>query len=397
MFASEPTVANAADVRGAWHLRPGVTYLNHGSFGPSPLVVQQAREAWSRRLEAEPMDFFVRTFEADLAAATTHLGSFVGAAEPDLLFVPNATVGMNLVAANLALRPGDEVLLTNHEYGAVQRIWRQACKTAGAQVVVQRLPEFLADDDEITAAILQGITPRTRLIVVSHITSPTAVILPVQAICAGARGRGVAVCIDGPHAPAMVDLDLTAIGCDYYCASLHKWVSAPFGSGFLYVSRQHQTSFRPQIVSWGGSLSGRPACWKDEFTWSGTYDPAVYLAVPAALDFLTGIGLPQFRAQTHALCRTAWEQIVGLTGLKPFVADSPARYGSMIALPLPAGGDVESGHGRPDPLQVRLWETAQIEAPIVHWGGRRFVRVSCHLYNTADDVTLLADALRRLL
>lgn len=384
-----------AALRAEWPLRAGVVYLNHGSFGPSPLPVIEAREAWSRRLEAEPMDCFVRTMEADLDAAAEELGRFVGADADGLVFVPNATVAMNLVAANVRLRPGDEVLATSHEYGAVLRIWREACRAAGAELVVRRLPEFLGSDEEIVEAFLGGITDRTRLIVVSHVTSPTAVILPVQAICDGAKRRGVPVCVDGPHAPAMVDVNLAALGCDYYCASLHKWLSAPFGSGFLYIAKRHRQGFRPLVTSWGGSLSGRPASWKDELTWSGTHDPAPYLASPEAIRFLERVGVERFRERTHALARSARERVVALTGIEPFVADTPRRYGSMVALPLPKLDGFEGGHGRADPLQLRLWQEDRIEVPVMHWGGHRLLRVSCHLYNTEDDLDRLIAALRK--
>ena len=386
-----------SEARSAWSLRPGVTYLNHGSFGPSPRPVIEAREAWARRVEEQPMDFLVRRLEPVLDAADYALGRFFGAEGRDLAFVPNATAAMNLVAANVRLGPGDEVLLTSHEYGAVLRIWRAACQAAGATAVVRRLPDVLDGDDEIAETVLAGLTDRTRLIVVSHVTSPTAVILPLQAICDGARAKGVPVCVDGPHAPAMVDVDLAALRPDYYCASLHKWVSAPFGSGFLYVARRHQQGFRPVVTSWGGSLSGRAADWKDEFNWAGTYDPSPYLAVPDAIAFLEGYGLDRFRAETHALSRQARAAVAELTGLESFVADRPDRYGSMALCPLPPLAGFEGGHGRIDPLQQRLWDEYKIEVPVPHWAGRRLLRVSFHLYNTAEDLDRLVAALRRLL
>ncbi len=386
-----------ADVRSAWSLRPGVTYLNHGSFGPSPRPVTEARQEWARLAEEEPMDFFVRRLEPALEEATDALGRFLGADGRDLVFVPNATVAMNLVAANVRLKPGDEVLATSHEYGAVLRIWRAACQTAGAELVIRRLPDVLDADAEIAETFLAGVTDRTRLIVVSHVTSPTAVILPLQTICDGARSRGVPVCVDGPHAPAMIDVNLAALRPDYYCGSLHKWVSAPFGSGFLFVARRHQAGFRPIVTSWGGSLCGRPASWKDEFTWAGTHDPSPYLAVPAAIRFLEGYGLARFRSETHSLAQQARASVQELTGLESFVADRPSRYGSMALCPLPPLTGFAGGHGRIDPLQQRLWEEFQIEVPVPHWGGRRLLRVSFHLYNTADDLSRLLAALKRAL
>lgn len=384
---------NQSDSRTHWALPSDVTYLNHGSFGPSPRVVQQAREEWSRRLEREPMDFFVRQMEGHLDEAAARLGAFVGADPGDLIFVENATAGMNLVAANVELRPGDEVLCTNHEYGAVLRIWRRVCERVGASVVVRALPYPITSEQELVDVFFGGVTERTRLIVVSHITSPTALILPVEAICRRAGELGIPVCIDGPHALAMLPVNLRRIGCDYYTASCHKWLSAPFGSGFLYVAKRYQQGFGPITVSWGGSVSGRPASWKDEFTWSGTRDPAAYLAVPAAIEFLQACGLDEFRRRTHELARYARERITSLTGLEPFQPNDSAWYGSMITLPISAQGIEPPKPPRCDPLQDALWDRHRIEVPIVHWHGGRYIRVSCHLYNTREEIERLVSAL----
>ncbi|MGH7199606.1 MAG: aminotransferase class V-fold PLP-dependent enzyme, partial [Planctomycetaceae bacterium] len=333
-----------SSLRSAWPVPEDVAYLNHGSFGPSPRVVQAARDEWSRRLERQPMDFFVRQMEPHLDAAAETLGRFAGCRGEDLIFVENATAGMNLVAASLPLAAGDEVLLTNHEYGAVLRIWRTVCERAGANVVVRDLsrgvpprtgPARPGSADEIADGLLEAVTERTRLIVVSHVTSPTAIVLPVELICQRAKERGVPVCIDGPHALAMRPVNVERLGCDFYAASCHKWLCGPFGSGFLYVSKRWQAHMRPTTISWGGSVSGRPASWKDEFTWPGTRDPAAYLALTAAIEFLEDYGLDRFRDQTHRLARYARARITELTGLEPLVPDSLDWYGSMIALPLP--------------------------------------------------------------
>jgi len=278
--------------RDLWALRPGVTYLNHGSFGPTPRSVMAARQEWSLRLAAEPMDFFVRQMEGHLAEARGRVGNVFGTSGDNLVFVDNATFGMNNVAASLPLGPGDEVLANNHEYGAVLRIWRERCKQAGAKFVVQHLPEAFRDPGEVVDVLWKGVTDRTRIIVVSHITSPTALILPVAEICRRAKERGIQTCIDGPHALAAVPVDLDRLGCDYYCVSCHKWLSAPLGSGFLYVHPRRQQAVRPVVTSWGNSLSGRPNTWQDEFVWSGTRDPAPFLAIPAAIDFLADVKNP---------------------------------------------------------------------------------------------------------
>lgn len=380
----------------AWSLQEGVTYLNHGSFGPSPLVVQEERQRWSRELERQPMDFLVRRLEPLLDEALTALGRFVGSRPDELTFVPNATVAMNVVANNVELQPGDEVLLTDHEYGAVIRIWGRFCQAVGARTVLAHLPPPLTDAGEVVDAIFDKVTERTRLIVVSHVTSQTATILPVAEITRRARERGILVCVDGPHAPAQVPVDLRAIDCDYYTASLHKWVSAPFGTGFLYVRPRHKQGLKPAITSWGRSLSGREPAWQDEFHWFGTYDPAGFLSVPAAIRFLDDVGLETFRKQTHALVRSARQRIMDLSGGEPLTADSPEWYGSMATVPLPNVPRSDAWPGKPHPLQVALWERFQIEVPVFEWQDRLCLRVSCHLYNTPADIDRLVAALEEL-
>lgn len=381
---------DGAALRRQWALRPDITYLHHGAYGPAPRAVIEARAAWFARLQADPMHFFTRELEGLLAAARARLARFLGADADDLVFVDNATTGMNIVAHNVPLQPGDEVLINDHEYGAVLRTWERKCARTGARLLVQPLPCPLASQDETVAAILKGVGPRTRLLIFSHVTSSTAVILPAAALCREARRRGVLTCIDGPHAVGMLPVDLRQLDCDYYVASCHKWLSAPFGSGFMYVNPRRQAGIEPLVVSWGSPQPyGGPASWRDEFGWVGTRDPSAYLSVPAAIDFFEAIGWERFRAHTHELARLARRLITELTGLEPLVPDSRDWYGSMISLPLPPG--------EPLPLQQALWERYRIEAPIIAWAGRRLVRPSCHVYNGADDVTRLAEALGQLL
>ena len=376
-----------------------VHYLNHGSFGPSPRSVQKARHAWSARLESQPMQFFVREMEEGFDQAYHDLGEFVGADADDLIFVDNATFGMNVVAGSVELSAGDEILLGDQEYGAVLNIWRNRCKQTGAKLVVAPLPVPVTDADELVAALFAHATPRTKLIVISHVTSPTAIILPVEAICREARHRKIATCIDGPHAPAMVPLNLRQIGCDYYTASCHKWLSAPFGCGFLYVRRALQQKIQPLIVSWGGSVSGREKCWKDAFHWVGTRDPASFLSVSAAIGYLRQVGLERFRDYSHGLAQQARKRIAELTGHDALVPDDPLWYGSMIALPMPNLPDDSSSEIKhlSHPLQIKLWREHRIEVPIPEWKGTRYLRVSCHLYTAPEDIDALLDALEHSL
>jgi isopenicillin-N epimerase len=352
-----------ADLKSCWRIRPDTTYLNHGSFGPSPIVVQESFRRWQDALIAQPMDFLVRQFEPAWLAARDRLAKFVGTSGSNLIFVENATAGMNIVADSFPLAAGDEVLLTDHEYGAVERIWRRACEQVGAQTRTAELPFPLSSIEETVASIFASASERTRLIVVSHITSPTAVILPVAEICREARRRGIAVAIDGPHAIAQVPLSIDELACDFYAASCHKWLSAPLGSGFLYVAPGWQSHLRPPVLSWGRIPPTKIESWSDEFVWAGTRDPSAYLAIPAAIDFLEGVGLAAFRERTHWLASYARRRLAELSDLPPIVPNDPAWYGSMAHMPLPPrnsnGADAAP---RPNescpisnPLQNTIW------------------------------------------
>jgi isopenicillin-N epimerase len=379
-----------------WTLAPGTIYLNHGSFGPPPKGVREARQRWQNAMDRQPMDFFVRQLEPAWRSARNQLAAFVGAPASDLIFVENATVGMNVVADSFPLAAGDEVLLTDHEYGAVKRIWQRACEKAHAGTRIVELPLPFRSAAETVDALFTAATDRTRLIVVSQITSPTAVILPVAEICRRARGRGIAVAIDGPHAVAQIPLAIEQLGCDFYAASCHKWLSAPFGSGFLYVAPQHQARIRPPVLSWGRLPPASAASWSDEFVWSGTRNPAAYLAVPTAIDFLKQIGLEAFRTRTRELAQYARRQVCELTQLEPIVPDDPAWYGSMAHVPLSATTTNETC-AVANPLQHTIWQRYGIEVPIVDFRGRRYIRVSCHLYNDKSQIDRLVVALKELL
>jgi len=394
--ADSQTQAAYNEMRTQWSFPEGVTNLNHGSFGASPMIVRQNKQEWSHLLESNPMDFFVRELENHLDHAAEKLGKFVGAPAKDLIFVGNATDGMNILATSLEFESGDEILFSDHEYGAVVRIWRRVCKKTGAIPVFAQTPCPVTSTDEFVDAIFEKATDRTKLLVVSHISSPTAVVFPVAEICRRAKERKIPVCIDGPHAIAMLPLNIQELNCDFYTASCHKWLCAPFGSGFLYVAPKWQQKMQPAVLSWGRSVSGRQTNWKDEFHWTGTHDPSANLAIPAAIEFLTDYGLENFRKVTHQNAQYFRQRMQETTGLPELVPDSPDWYGSMIAMPIP-NHDVEPPpNGKRDPLQDALWEKYKIEIPVLHWQGQRLIRCSCHLYNSRTEIDLLMQALKEL-
>ena len=251
--------------------------------------------------------------------------------------------------------------------------------------------------EQLVEHLAASITDRTRLLVASHVTSATATTLPIESICQAASRHGVPVCVDGPHAVAMLPLDLEQLGCDYYTASCHKWLSAPFGSGFLWVRRRHQHRIRPAITSWGGSVSGRDPSWKDEFTWGGTRDPACWLAIPEAIAFLEDYGIQRFRDQSHDLVNQARRRVLELTGLEAPTPESRRWYGPMTIVPLPNDPAAETGHGHIDPLQRTLQREFGIETPVTTMHEHRYIRISCHLYNTVAYIDHLVNSLSECL
>lgn len=377
-----------ADLAAEWRLRTDSIYLNHGSFGLQPNCVRYARRGWIDRLDEQPMDFYLRQMESALLAARGSVAELVGTTVDNLVFVDNATYGMNVVANSLSLSAGDEVLINDHEYGAVHRIWQRACDQVGAKLVCVTLPERFESATQIVEALISGTSDKTRLLIVSHITSATALIMPIEQICKEMAERGIAVCIDGPHAPAQIDFSIDRLNCDFYTASLHKWLCAPLGSGFLYVNPKHQQCIQPPIKSWGRLLPAIPEKWDEEFTWIGSRDPSPFLAVPTAIGFLKGIGLQAFRDRSQWLASYAEEALKELYGTTPIADRCEGWYGSMTHVPLPTG-DWSN-------LQRDLWEQISIEIPIIDFNNRWYIRVSSHLYNNTIQLDTLIKALARL-
>jgi isopenicillin-N epimerase len=385
--APEDDDRNWQDWAAQWSIRSDTTYLNHGSFGPPSLAVRHARRDWLDRLDQQPMDVLVRQREDALRASLARLAGFVRTAADNLVLVENATFAMNTVASSFSFAPGDEVLLTDHEYGAVRRIWDRAGRRAGATVRTAELPFPPEDPQRVVDAITSAITDRTKLVVCSHVTSPTALHLPASDICRACRQREIAVCIDGPHAVGQLPLELDRLDCDFYTASCHKWLSGPLGSGFLYVHPRRQAAIEPLNLSWGRLEPDAPVSWQDEFLWTGTRDNAALAALPPAIDLVDSIGVEALSGRGHFLASYGAELIDQWSGYPP-LADHRRWYGMMVCAELPPG--------EPLPLRNALWQRYRIEVPIIQFAGRRFVRISCHLYNTRRHVEYLSQALREL-
>jgi isopenicillin-N epimerase len=397
-----------------WMLDPAITFLNHGSFGACPRPVLDAQQACRDQLETEPVRFLARDLEGRYAAAREALGSFVGAAPDDLAFITNATGGVNAVIRSLTFEPGDQIISTDHEYNAVLNVLRYVADRDGASVVIVELPFPSISPDDVVERILGAVTERTRLMVMSHVTSPTALVLPVERIVPALAERGVDTLVDGAHAPGMLPLDIDALGAAYYTGNLHKWVCAPKGSAFLHVRRDRQAGIRPGTISHGlnAPIHDRSR-FRNEFDWQGTLDPTAWLSVPAAIDFIGGLvdgGWPAVMSRNQELAiygRDALAEVLGGARL----GSPTSMIGSMAALPLPPDGPlghIEARGSSPldaDPLQLVLYEQFGIEVPIGAWPVPavnattppiRFIRVSAALHNDASDIDRLVAALEEL-
>jgi len=384
-------MASAESVfRDLFLLRSDVVFLNHGSFGACPRPVFEAYQRWQLELERQPVAFLGRRFEGLMAEARAALGAFLGAAPDDLVYVSNATTGLNIVARSLPLAPGDEVLSTDQEYGALDRTWRFICGKRGARYVRQPVELPIVSAEQVVEAIWSGATARTRVLFVSQVTSPTAITLPVAELVRRAREAGIITVVDGAHAPGQVPLDLEGLGADFYSGNCHKWMMAPKGSAFLHARRERQSLLEPLVVSWGWEREEPGASRLVDYNeWQGTRDVAPFLAVPAAIRFMERHDWPRVRRTCHELVRNARRALADLTRLAPITPDAPEWFAQMAALPLPPC-DART-------LQRRLYDEFRVEVPIIDWQGRQFVRISVQGYNTQSDVDALVEALRALL
>jgi isopenicillin-N epimerase len=407
MVAVEATLdantEDAEDLRGLFLLDPEVAFLNHGSFGATPAPVFEVYQAWQRELERQPVAFLLRRSDDLLDAARARLGAYLNVPADDLVFVSNATTGLNIFARSLRLEPGDEVLATDHEYGALDLTWGHVCARSGARYVRRQIPLPVTSPQELAESFWAAVTPRTRVVFLSQITSPTALTFPVAEICRRAREAGILSVVDGAHVPGQRPLDLAEVGADVYAGNCHKWLCAPKGSAFLHVRPEHQDYVEAATVSWGwgegGLAFGTAETPRSQFVrrnqWQGTRDLAAFLAVPAAIDFQAAHDWDRVRVRCHALARVARDRIGALTGLPPIAPDGPVGatedpwYAQMVAVPLPPVDAVE--------LMRRLYDEYRVEVPITAHGERPLIRVSVQGYNTVGDIDRLLDALAALL
>jgi isopenicillin-N epimerase len=348
--------------------------------------VFEVYQQWQLELERQPVEFLGRRADGLLDEARARLGQYLNTSADNLIFVFNATAAINTVARSLNLLGGDEILTTDHEYGAIDKTWDFICRKTGTRLIRHKVALPVSSTQEFLDSFWQEVTPQTRVISISHIMSPTALIFPVAEICCRARAAGILTVIDGAHGPGQIPVDLSALNADYYAGTCHKWLCAPKGAGFLYVRPEHHPLVEPLVISHG---------WTDDSTlvsrhqWQGTRDIAAYLTVPAAIAFQETYSWDQMRHACHILASDILVRIARITGMPSLSADSPAWFAQMVAAPLP-DCDV-------DELRRRLYDDYRIEVPVFAWNGLNIVRASFQGYNSREDADCLVEALGKLL
>jgi len=380
-------------------LDPDVTFLNHGSYGACPRPVFEAYQRWQTKLERQPVAFMdpARGMTGWMRDVRVAVAAEVGAAPDDLVGLTNATTGLNIVAQSLNLKPGDEILTTDHEYAALEKTWAYVCRRTDAVVKHVTIPLPLMNEAQFAGALLAGITDRTRVLFLSHITSATALVFPIKRIVAEARARGILTVIDGAHTPGHIPLNLDALDADYYAGNCHKWMMAPKGAAFLHVRRALQASLNPLVISHGwtedaatadavGPFGNTPFI--DGLEMQGTRDPSAWLTVPAALEFARQHDWKSVARDCRALAQDTAARVSRLTGLPAFSTPEFCAP-QMVAMPVTPCD--------PAALQQRLIQDYAIEIPCFTWQGHTIVRVSAQGYNTQGDMDLIVAALTDLL
>ncbi len=405
-----------AQARAAMLLDPSVTNLNTGSFGPLPKGVFERVTQFRRRLAEEPMDFLLREMPAHLWHAREALANFLHADPRRLTFTANVTTAVNLIASSLILAAPGEILLTDHEYGAMHWCWERAAQRLGMTLRTFPLPILASDPQQIVDAACAALSPRTRLFFFSHVLSPTGLVLPAKELCAEARRRGILTVVDGAHAPVMVPLDLDDIGADFYGANCHKWLLAPTGAGFLHLGKGSEDRLQPLQVSWGWRPDRARLDERDDagstpriryYEFEGTRDICPWLAVPSAIDFQQALGFDRIRAHNERLVQCVYARFARIPRLALATPTHPALHGFLTAYRLQAEVD-------PPAWRKALWERFRIEAPIVEQPegtvpgvstrdhperlpAHCLLRVSTHFYNSEEEIEKLALAVEELL
>ena len=390
---------DAQALRAHWTLDPSVCYLNHGAFGACPSEVLQVQQSYRTRLEREPVRFMTGELDGALDASREALAAFLGSDTDGLVFVPNATTGVNAVLRSMTFAAGDELLVTTQGYNACSNAAEFVTSRAGARVVVADVPFPIAGPEDVVEAVMAAVSERTKLALLDHVTSPTGLVFPLEALIERLHERGVMVLVDGAHAPGMLPLDLLTLGADWYTGNCHKWICAPKGAAFLWARAERREGLRPTTISHGAN-SPRPGHnrLQDEFDWPGTGDPSPWLCVPTALEFMGGLlpgGWDAVRAHNHDLVVQGRRLLLDALGVPSPAPES--MLGSLASVPLPLGDPNASGGAfDKDPVHERLFHEHRIEVPVHAWPAppQRLLRISAQVYNESADYERLASALK---
>lgn len=380
-------MALGAAIRHEWLLDPNKLTVNHGAYGATPKRVLAAQDEWRRRMEAQPSLFMRLTLPPALRAAADSLGRFVGAEARDLVFVDNATSGCNAVLRSLDFAPGDEVLILSHAYGAVRNTIRYLANRHGVKIVEAKVEFPQPDAEQIVAAVAAALTERTRIAVLDHITSSSAIVMPIARLVALCREAGVPVLVDGAHAPAQVDLDLTALEADWYVGNCHKWLMAPKGCAFLWARRDRQADIHPLTISHG---FGRG--YLEEFDWTGTRDPSAFLAVEAALSFHEVLGGATLRERNKALAERGAAILAAALGTETGAGAELSGTMRLVRLPITGLATPERALAARHQLEIR-----GCDAPVSAVDGGLWLRLSAQAYNEEVDYEQLAGFVSSLL
>ena len=375
------------NIRNQFILDPDITFLNHGSFGACPKPIFEDYQHWQKKLEQQPVLFSTDIVYKQLKKSRTALGGFVGCDEQDLIFFQNPTTAVSNIILSLNLKPGDEILMSNHEYGALVRAWSKWAQRHQVKIVEQEVKLPVTTRELFIDDILAGVTQRTKVIFLSQITSATALEFPVKSICELAREKGILTIIDGAHVPGHIDLNINELECDFYTGACHKWLCAPKGTSFLYVKKEHQSWVRPLIYSWGKDGDDpEHSEFLQDFQWQGTRDMAAFLTLPRVIEF--------FQKHIEAE-RLNCKKLIIKTGTElARLFNTPCVYGSidwihqMVSHPLPKNVSQD--------IKKKLWSEYRIEIPVFQWCGQRYIRVSCNVYNNAQQMEYFLNALRSL-
>ena len=369
-------------------LDPDITFLNHGSYGACSKPVFKEYQDWQQKLENQPVQFMTNQVYSAMEKSRKSMSQFVGCDDEELVFFQNPTTAVTNVIYNLDLKPGDEVLISNHEYGALVRAWKMWGKKIGVNIIQQDISMPVTTEENFIEEFWRGITSQTKVIFLSHITSSTALIFPIEKIIKLAKEQNILTIIDGAHVPAHIPLNINELGCDFYTGACHKWLCAPKGSSFLFVKKEHQDWVKPVVVSWGKDGDDpTPSEFIQNFQWQGTRDMSAFLTIPTAINFYNKEIRP-YQESCKKIIQDTCSEFQSILNTEPISAGRE-WLAQLVAHPLPKN--------RPSNLKKRLWEEYQIEIPVFEWSGQEFVRVSIQVYNTQKDVDLLMSALRSLI